>query len=34
MDVQLQVLIDKIKQDGIASAKAEADKIVLYVADL
>ncbi|MCR4741409.1 MAG: V-type ATP synthase subunit E [Treponema sp.] len=28
MDVQLQVLIDKIKQDGIASAKAEADKII------
>ena len=28
MDVQLQVLIDKIKQDGIASAKAEADKIM------
>jgi len=28
MDVQLQVLIDKIKQDGVASAEAEAGKII------
>lgn len=28
MDVQLQVLIDKIKQDGVASAEAESEKII------
>ena len=28
MDVQLQELIDKIKKDGVASAEAEAAKIV------
>ena len=28
MDVQLQELIDKIKKDGIASAEAEASKII------